>query len=438
MTTMNEKKKGLVMSVSPDGEITVMTPQGEFVNIAWSGQELPELGSELEFSHPVVRKNAFANARRFFAALAASIILLLLGAPLLSHFSVPGPQKVIAYVSVDINPSIVLGINYQGVVKEAVGLNDEGVKLLQKLDLAERPADQAVQMITAEAVKEKYIAPDKENAVLISVSAKKELPEPAKNLEQQVKKVLEQEKIAAAAEVIEVPMEIQKKAREEKISPGKYVILIEAVEEGLDLSLEDVKGSGIVKAVKEAGGTPGQLISKAKQDRNKMKEILKNYEKKIKEQAKNQKNNKKGKTETPEKNIAPPGKNGSRDKDGKSEDRKKTENENDDRDKDDTDRDGNDKDSRDKDSTDNRNRDKDSRDNRNRDNDNRDDRNRDRQNNDDNDDKNKDDRDRQNNDDDDKNKDDKDRQSGDSGNKGEDNKLRSTWWNRIRKMIKTD
>ena len=343
---MTEKNKGLVMSVSPGGEVTVMTPQGEFLNITLPAREAPELGSEIEFKPPVVRKPVSSHGRRFFTALAASIILLLLGAPLWSQLSVPGPQQVIAYVAVDINPSIELGINYQGKVLEAIGLNDDGVKLLEKVDLTGLPVNQAVSMITAQAVKENYITPEKENSVLISVSTKKELPESAKNLEQHVKKVLEQEKIAVEAEAIEVPMKIREMARKEKVSPGKYVILIEAVEEGLDLSIEDVKGSSIVKAVKAAGGTPGQLISKAKQDRNKMKDIVKNYEKKVKEQIKNDR------------------KNNGRDKDKESEEKREPEKDNDNRGNENRGRDSKDRNNRD--NKDDQNKDDDDRNNGNR------------------------------------------------------------------------
>ena len=276
---MTGKKRGLVMSIFRDGEVTVMTPQGEFLNIPWSHSALPEVGSEIEFVLPVVRRSFFRQ--KYFIALAASLVLFLLATPLWTGLLLPGPQQVVAYISVDINPSIEIGINYQGKVVEAAGLNDDGVKLLQNLDLAKLPVSQAIRLITAEAVKENYLAPDKENTVLITVSSRKKLPEQVKNLERQVKEVLEQKNISAQAESIEIPVEIREKAKKEKVSPGKYVILMEAVDQGLNLTLEDVKGSSIVKAVKEAGGIPGQLISKAKKDRNKIKEIHNRFEKKV-------------------------------------------------------------------------------------------------------------------------------------------------------------
>jgi|GEM_PF-2692934 len=274
------------MAASPDGKVMVMTPQGEFLNVPWSNSALPELGSEIEFTLPVVKKNIFRQnifRQKYFIALAASFILFLLAVPLWSGMILTGPKQVVAYISVDINPSIELGINYQGKVIEATGLNEDGVRLLQNLDLANLPANKAVELITNEAVKENYITQDKENTVLITVSGKKKTPEQAKDLEQQVKKVLEEKNIEVQAECIEVPIEIREQAKAEKVSSGKYVILMEAVDQGLDLTLEDMKGSSIVKAVKEAGGIPGQIISKAKNDRNNMKEVQNRFDEKAKE-----------------------------------------------------------------------------------------------------------------------------------------------------------
>lgn len=261
-----QKKKGLVMETSREGYITVMTSQGEFLRVPWPKASLPGIGCEVEFV-PAMKKKTFFR-QRYFIALAACVALILLFTPVWLGQLPPAAHQIVAYVNVDINPSLELGINSQGIVMEANGLNEDGKKLLEKMELFGLPVEEAIEKITTQAVEAKYLSPEKENTVLITVSCDTAPPVEVKNLESGVKKVLQQSKITAQAETLEVPADIRKIAKKENISAGKYALFIEALAEGVDVTIEDLKESSVIEAVKEAGGNPGQLIAKAKKDRD--------------------------------------------------------------------------------------------------------------------------------------------------------------------------
>lgn len=290
---MTNKNKGIVMEASSKGYVTVMTSQGEFLNIPWKKSTLPTVGIEVEFDQPIVRQGFFWT--HSFSALAASIAIIFLFMSIWNFIFLPQSQMVVAYVNVDINPSIEFGINKKGNVVEVLGLNKDGEELLKDLELTGLPIEEAIEKTTLTAIEEKYLAPEKENAVLITVSSDVALPGKVKDLENEVKNVLRKNNITAEANTLSVPKELHEQAKEENISTGKYVLYMEAVEQGLDISLDDLREQSMKKAVEQAGGVPGQLISNAKKDEKRLEEIsqkIKQRKLEIKEKIEIRKNEK--------------------------------------------------------------------------------------------------------------------------------------------------
>jgi len=369
----NDREKGLVMEANP-GEVIVLTHDGEFKSLAWGKESLPEVGSEIVLADAVVDRSAAASEkadseeihseavsqrRRVFSGkflgLAACLLLCLFSIPLLSSVLFPARQQVVAYVSIDINPSVELGLDEEGIVREAVGLNEDGTELLSALHVVNQPVDEAIRLITEEAAKKHYIAPDKENNILVTFSTREgkqkvavlgtekgtekgaeneianetanetghdpvntlpesetekdlqvtaEKPEadtapvttvaktarekvPYKKilvrlervLNEEVKTALHQQNIEARVDLLEVPAEIQQEAKKRGLSAGKYAVMLEAKEAGLEINVEDMKFSSVVQAIKEAGGIPGQIISRAKHDQRRLLELEKEWRK---------------------------------------------------------------------------------------------------------------------------------------------------------------
>lgn len=276
---MAEEKKGIVLETQ-NGKVTVLSPQGEFISIPWSKLPYPEIGCEISFAESAPQKTWFRISR--LAAAAACFLVMLACLSYWTGVFKTSPQQVVAYVNVDINPSIELGINRQGLVLKADGLNQEGELLLQKLELANLGVEQAIELITQAAVESNYLKTGQENNIIITVSNPEKVPDNVKKLEQKVSKQLEASQISGKAQVMEVTGDLHDKAKELGVSPGKYVILLEAVNEGLDLSVEDLKENSISQAIKNAGGIPGQIIAKARHDQKEYRKLEKHVEQQMK------------------------------------------------------------------------------------------------------------------------------------------------------------
>jgi len=277
---MSAEKRGVVLEYN-EGSVTILTPQGEFLSIPWTKTPCPEIGSEIVFNEPAAPKIRFRYTG--LAAIAACLLVVFLSVSLWSGVFLPDSRQVVAYVSVDINPSIELGLNKEGKVVKSVGLNSDGELLLQKLALNGLTVDEAVELITQAAVENNYITAEKENTVLITVSEPHKVPEEVKKLEQKVEAKLTANQLSATTKVLEVSGDIRKKAKKLGVSPGKYIVLLEAVDKGLELSVEDIKGDSVVQAIKKAGGVPGEIISKAQQDKDSYKELEKRNVQKLRQ-----------------------------------------------------------------------------------------------------------------------------------------------------------
>ena len=212
------------------------------------------------------------------------------------------PQIPVAYVSVDINPSIELGLNRYDKVISSKGLNQDGINLLNNITLNNLPVERALEVVTEKAIEEKYINTDKENAVIISyskskpdkrtpikISNKKNPPTEvvlAKEevLESTIKQVIERNKQQAIVEIVQVSPKVRDEADQLGLSTGKYTLMLEAWDEGLEISPESIIGNSIITAIKVKGINPGEFMSQIKKknyNAKKLEELTLKYASRI-------------------------------------------------------------------------------------------------------------------------------------------------------------
>jgi hypothetical protein len=119
--------KGIVMEIS-ESSIIVMNPEGRFEKLP-RGTRNCEVGEEILFA-PVKRR--FRVPQMTIASgLAAAIVLCFVLVSTLTG-TVPGGQ-VVAYVTIDINPSVEIGIDNEEIVQDLKGLNSDGDDLIRAL-----------------------------------------------------------------------------------------------------------------------------------------------------------------------------------------------------------------------------------------------------------------------------------------------------------------
>ncbi|AKO91458.1 anti-sigma factor domain-containing protein [Priestia filamentosa] len=125
-------KKGIVMDINRE-YIVVLTPDGEFAK-AKREKATYELGEEVPVKLYSSRK--WQNQQRQRSKWRRTAFTSLVIAAALLLFFIPfgqNKQEVFAYVSIDINPSIEIGVNPSYEVISLTGYNKEGKEIIAKL-----------------------------------------------------------------------------------------------------------------------------------------------------------------------------------------------------------------------------------------------------------------------------------------------------------------
>lgn len=121
-------KKGIVFEHTPSYSI-FLTEDGRFQK----GIPVPSfvlVGEEIEFQpYPSMAQKFMPDKKAWMAPVLAAVAIIFM------FFSVllPAQSNVLAYVQVDINPSVELGIDENGDVQHFIGLNEEGVTLKREI-----------------------------------------------------------------------------------------------------------------------------------------------------------------------------------------------------------------------------------------------------------------------------------------------------------------
>lgn len=170
--------------------LTVLTPEGEFLR-ARNDSSYYQIGQEITFipvTQEVKKKAAFLTFFRgkFFLPAAAAFMLAFL-------FFIPFYQnnQVYAYLSIDINPSIELGINKKYEVIELKSYNADGEKIINQIhDWKHKEIDNVVEHLVGEIKKQGYMKNNKK-LVVATVYAQEEHPEKDEQLKQEMKQITE-------------------------------------------------------------------------------------------------------------------------------------------------------------------------------------------------------------------------------------------------------
>lgn len=247
--------KGIVMELS-ESSIIVMNSEGRFDKLP-RGTRSCELGEEILYA-PVKRRLRVPQMA-IVSGLAAAIMVCFVLVSTLSG-GVPG-NSVVAYVTIDINPSVEIGIDNHEIVRDLHGLNKDGDDLIQTLvfegksleDVTSDILDKAEQgalakgegdiIISSTVVGSKTTISDEAIATKLKAQVNKHIeeshPDQVKNYEVQ----------AFAA-----PQEVRKEAQASGVSAGKYAIYLNAIDNGVKVSLDDIKTTSIHQLAKENGG----------------------------------------------------------------------------------------------------------------------------------------------------------------------------------------
>ncbi|WP_051570389.1 anti-sigma factor domain-containing protein [Paenibacillus ehimensis] len=290
--------KGVVMEIT-EKSIVVMRPDGKFERLPRKKRTC-EIGEEIVYANSGINWRSPSVAGR--SALAAAVVF---GLVLFASFNGKlGSPEVVAYISMDINPSIEMGIDAKENVLELRGLNDDGTKLAQEVDYKGKSLE-AVTSKLLDKAEQGPLANQEAEIVIAStvVEPKSQVSDAgiAEKLRKQVTKHI-QEAHPTKVEAYQVaafaaPQEVREVASQNGVSMGKYTVYLNAKSNGESVTLDELKRESVLQISKQKPEVakliqPDKLPTKA--DIKKMVEEEKNGEldKKLEEQLKDRKQDK--------------------------------------------------------------------------------------------------------------------------------------------------
>ena len=191
--------------------------------------------------------------RKIALGLAAATVLSLGGGAYAYAKTTPA-----AYVSVNINPSVELGVNSFGKVISAQAYNEDGQKVLEGTNLVNFDVEKAVSTVISNAISDGYIKEDVTTtaavAVEITTSTDKEkmATELDKSLKEAADKTLENNNVNAEAESENVALARRDEARQLGITPGKLNLIQKLQALDPTITVEDYKSSSVKDIQKKA------------------------------------------------------------------------------------------------------------------------------------------------------------------------------------------
>ena len=181
-------------------------------------------------------------------------IALALSATMILSFAGGGyayAKNPVAYVSVDINPSVELGVNAFDTVVSVEAYNEDGEKILEGTDLVSTDIEDAVSTVITNAISEGYITQDvtTTSAVVVEITTSTDKENVATELNESLKEVaevtLDNNDVDAEVETEKVALVRRDEARKLGITPGKLNLIQKLQQLDSAITIEDYKDSSV-------------------------------------------------------------------------------------------------------------------------------------------------------------------------------------------------
>lgn len=263
--------RGTIMSLERKMAI-VLTPGGEFVRVR--RQPGFELGAEIVYA----AKQGAAHLKRWMlaGASAAALLLVFVGLWLLQ------PPTVVAYVTMDVNPSVEIGLDKNMHVRELRAVNRDAEAIVSGVKYKGLALDAVMSAVADKLAATRPLLQDE--VVIVSVPVKTVAAEWESRVADTVRTALSAAAKKDAAETdaeldvttLSVPQEVRKAANEQGISAGKMAFWLAAEDQGHEVPIEELKKQSMKKIAAEWGGVKKVLEteSETKADKETWKKLL--------------------------------------------------------------------------------------------------------------------------------------------------------------------
>ncbi len=238
-------EQGIVLE-RREGQVLVLTPDGRFRRVAFNGEAA--IGAEVSVEKPRSRVHWWPLAT-------AAIVVLLIGATLFSL----APSEVIAYVAVDINPGLEIGLDRELTVASWKGYDPEGTRLGEVLAEG-MPLEQALEMILAEAIHLDYLECNGDETVLLaSLVLIEEGRIDLESLEESIGRAMISAGVSGRLGTAMASAETREEAAAAGLSANRFILWKAALEAGVELEPSELKGP-VGKVIQHLGAPPGHVF----------------------------------------------------------------------------------------------------------------------------------------------------------------------------------
>jgi hypothetical protein len=264
--------RGIVMQVAGKNCI-IMTPDGEFKKVPRRGKY--RVGDEVVFDTPYVRSRIF---KPVWISAVAAILLFIIVLPQLGLFGAAN-DGIAAYVALDINPSVEMGIDTSGNVVELTARNRDGKVVIEGLIYKGKPAEEVTALVMERVQTGGYLASGDGDVVITSVIVKagnagKFEETITGKMDQAVKESLAKgttPKEHVKVTVLNAPKELREVSEAEGVSMGKMAVYLLANDEGHQVPLAAFRHKSIHRVTEAWGGLESVVGKKENKENNRLK-----------------------------------------------------------------------------------------------------------------------------------------------------------------------
>lgn len=229
-------RKGIIMEIN-ERFLTMLTPDGQFLQISHNGEDY-RLGQEIIV--PVKERENVLSLSFFNSLKGKSLAAFAIACILTIITLIPINQdEVYAYMSIDINPSIEIGINEDLEVIELIPYNHSGKKLIEELPEWEKKDIREVTGSILKSLKGNGYLTSEQNIVIGTVHTGDMIEKSEHKLEEvmeDMNKKITEEKATLIS--VEATIKEREQAIENGVTTGKLVIEKEEKEKTLKREIE--------------------------------------------------------------------------------------------------------------------------------------------------------------------------------------------------------
>lgn len=228
--------QGTIMSLERKSAV-VLTPDGRFVRL--QRQPEYELGAEITYT---IQRSAIEMRR--WAQVGASVAALLLVLVSLWLFK---PPEVVAYVTMDVNPSVEIGLDADMKVRKLRAVNPDAEAIISGVKYKGRQLEQVMEALAGNLIRTKLLVPTESEIVIASVPLKLMDSDWEARVAETMKHILSEaaktDEAGAELDVttISIPQELRSAAIEQGISAGKLAFWLAAASQGHEVPIDTLK-----------------------------------------------------------------------------------------------------------------------------------------------------------------------------------------------------